>query len=254
MSRKIGFILTTDGGKLFKTQEKYGEFFRNRFANVDNSLDYEVFFGVTGPLPNITDFKEFAGFVLTGSRFSVNDDKQWIRDLQAFILQVDEYNKSEPVHEVVKLFGLCYGHQLIAKAFGGAVDKNINGTKYKFGPERVDVGEGLSQKRWYKEVFGDRTYFTINQSHSEEITDLPINIQVVGKSQSCLNEVCFYGDNIMSVQGHPEDGLVEVRDIKLSVMIKSKRVEQEQSNEIIEQSKDLDSVLLLKMILSYLLI
>ncbi|HCT23336.1 MAG TPA: GMP synthase (glutamine-hydrolyzing), partial [Chitinophagaceae bacterium] len=51
------------------------------------------------------------GIILSGSPFSVNEEKAPVVDIPAFIQQ-------RPV------LGICYGAQLTAKTFGGRVDKS----------------------------------------------------------------------------------------------------------------------------------
>src|SRR5215467_14269799 len=59
------------------------------------------------------------GIILSGSPFSVNDDKAPDVNVQSFIKQV-------PV------LGVCYGAQLTAKRFGGKVEKS-NKREYEIG-------------------------------------------------------------------------------------------------------------------------
>ena len=51
------------------------------------------------------------GIILSGSPFSVNEEKAPVVDIAAFI-------------QKVPVLGVCYGAQLTAKVFGGRIDKS----------------------------------------------------------------------------------------------------------------------------------
>ncbi len=54
-----------------------------------------------------------SGVIISGSKYSVNDNLDWIEDARMLIRDLDK--KDIPV------LGICFGHQLIATAFGGQV-------------------------------------------------------------------------------------------------------------------------------------
>ena len=51
------------------------------------------------------------GVILSGSPFSVNDENALIIDVKA-------------INEKVPVLGICYGAQLMAKMYGGVVEKS----------------------------------------------------------------------------------------------------------------------------------
>ena len=55
---------------------------------------------------------------MTGSAAGVYDDLPWIAPLKSFLRDVDGR---------AKLVGLCFGHQILAAAFGGTVEKSAKG-------------------------------------------------------------------------------------------------------------------------------
>ena len=63
--------------------------------------------------------EQYNGYVVTGSPKSVNDSDAWIERLMDFIRQVEARK--------LPLFGACFGHQAIAKALGGKVEKSNKG-------------------------------------------------------------------------------------------------------------------------------
>lgn len=64
---------------------------------------------------------------------SAYEDKPWINRLV-------EYTASLPsINPKLKLVGICYGHQIIARAFGGVVEKNAKG--WELGVRNVQLTE-----------------------------------------------------------------------------------------------------------------
>src|SRR5262245_43448587 len=86
----------------------YEDMFRRRFAE-HPYVDIVAYDAIAGELPSSPDDAD--AWLTTGSRHSVNDDEKWIRDLEAFVLRVHDTG--------VPFVGICFGHQLIAKALGG---------------------------------------------------------------------------------------------------------------------------------------
>jgi GMP synthase (glutamine-hydrolysing) len=132
------------------------------------------------------------GWLITGSRFGAYEDHPWIPPLEAFIRQA--YDAHVPV------VGVCFGHQIIAQAMGGKVEKYPGG--WSVGPTEYDFdGEKLTLNAW----------------HQDQVTKLPPGAQVVGRTAFCENAALLYDDRMFSVQPHPEfrndfvQGLIEKR-------------------------------------------
>lgn len=245
---KIGLILTTDG-KIWNGRKKLEKFFRGRFQSADDTIEYQLIFAKYEDLPDPSMFSEYAGFVFSGSYHSVNDGFKWIQNLEKFVLQIDEYNQIIE-NKPVNLFGICFGHQLIAKAFGGAVRPVKQG--FIFCCEEIEVTNQLCNKPWYRETLGHAKSFKISQIHSEEVVEIPSNATKVGHSKSCRNEAFFYGDHIFSLQGHPEDRQTELRVIKGGYMVKHMGMSHMELENILNHAHALDSDILMKMCVSFL--
>ncbi|KFI32087.1 glutamine amidotransferase [Haematobacter massiliensis] len=124
------------------------------------------------------------GWIITGSRFGVYEEHPFIPPLETFIRAVKEAH--------VPMVGICFGHQIIAQALGGRVEKFSGG--WSVGPQDYD--------------FGDRTV-TLNAWHQDQVVERPVGAQVVASSGFCDNAALAYGDDILTVQAHPEfDGTV----------------------------------------------
>ncbi|MCY3872723.1 MAG: type 1 glutamine amidotransferase [Rhodobacteraceae bacterium] len=148
------------------------------------------------------------GWLITGSRFSTYEDHPWIPPLEDFIRATYEAG--------VPMIGVCFGHQIIAQALGGVVEKYPGGWSVGRTAYRVDgFQEPLSMLSW----------------HQDQVCEIPPEARVVGSSDSCRNAVLAYKGNALSVQPHPEfdadfvDGLFEKVGLQ-AVGIKRTREEQ----------------------------
>lgn len=136
--------------------------------------------------------READGWLITGSRFGAYEDHAFIPPLEDFIRAV------QAAH--VPMVGICFGHQIIAQALGGRVEKFAGG--WSVGPQDYD--------------FGDETV-TLNAWHQDQVVARPAGARVVARSGFCENAALAYGDSILTVQAHPEfdepviRGLIEHR-------------------------------------------
>jgi len=121
------------------------------------------------------------GWLVTGSKYSAYEDLDWIRQLEEFIRKVYAANKP--------MVGICFGHQIMAKALGGTVEKFPGGWVVGKQNYRIEgIGDSLDLLAW----------------HQDQVTVLPKGARVVGTSPSCQFAAITYGDFFYSVQPHPE--------------------------------------------------
>ncbi len=132
------------------------------------------------------------GWLITGSRHGAYEDHPFIPPLERFIR--DAYAAHVPV------VGICFGHQIMAQAMGGRVEKFAGG--WVVGATDYDF---------------DGTGLTLNAWHQDQVTRVPDTARVVATSAYCETAALLYGDRMFSVQPHPEfgpgyvKGLIEVR-------------------------------------------
>jgi GMP synthase (glutamine-hydrolysing) len=115
-----------------------------------------------------------------------------VYDKDAPTLDPEIYNLGLPI------LGICYGLQLIAKNFGGSVEK---AKKREFGRAEIAPENGLSQNLLFKDVPAS----TVWMSHSDKVTKLPEGFDVTAETASA--EFCGTQNvsrNIYGVQFHPE--------------------------------------------------
>ncbi|XXK30415.1 type 1 glutamine amidotransferase [Rhodobacteraceae bacterium nBUS_24] len=131
-------------------------------------------------------------WVITGSRHGVYENLPFIEPLKALVRDI--YNLKIP------LVGVCFGHQVIAQALGGQVEKysggwSVGATDYEF------EGQTVSLNAW----------------HQDQVVALPADARVLGSSPFCKYAFLGYGENVFTVQAHPEfdsrfiNGLIDTR-------------------------------------------
>ena len=130
------------------------------------------------PVPdNVTGY---SGLVFMGGPMSVNDDLPWIPPVLQLIRQA--------VATGIPLLGHCLGGQLMSKALGGVITRNL---VKEIGWGDVQVARNFDTARW----FGDITRFTGFHWHGEtfSIPDGAINLLA---SAYCPHQAFSMGKHI----------------------------------------------------------
>jgi GMP synthase-like glutamine amidotransferase len=128
------------------------------------------------------------GFVITGSAAGVYDPEPWIPELKAWV---------QTAAGSAPMIGICFGHQLMAEAFGGKVIKSPKG--WGVGLDTYDLN---AIAPWMDS--GART-MTLPVSHQDQVVDLGKDAAVIGGSDFCPFGLIAYPDRkAVSMQAHPE--------------------------------------------------
>ena len=137
-----------------------------------------------GPLPAPDSHP---AWLITGSPAGVYEDHAWIAPLEAFLREA----KGK-----AKLVGLCFGHQIMAQAFGGRVEKSERG--WGIGLQAYDVVERAA---WMDDV----SSFAIPVSHQDQLVVQPPASRVLAANAFSPFGLLAYDDQpAISFQGHPE--------------------------------------------------
>tara|TARA_R110002049_G_scaffold23781_6_gene84785 strand:- start:169577 stop:170266 length:690 start_codon:yes stop_codon:yes gene_type:complete len=186
---KIGILQTGHSPDGFAQElGDYGEMFTKLLDGHD--FEFQIWSVVDGIFPGaITDAD---GWLITGSKHGSYEDHAWIPPLEDMIRDI--YADGRP------LIGVCFGHQIIAQALGGKVEKFDGG--WSVGRTEYDMdGEKLALNAW----------------HQDQIVELPKGAEVVASSDFCAYAALAYGNRIWTIQPHPEfghdfiDGLIKTR-------------------------------------------
>jgi GMP synthase-like glutamine amidotransferase len=152
--------------------------------NVDAKFD--VYYTTRDQFPQKID--DYEAILLTGSPCSVHDDLGWIPRL---IELVREANGKH-----LRIIGSCFGHQLLARAFGGEVGFNEHGWVIGNYPVHTQ-----GEYDWMQPGAATTGLYHFNQ---ERVTCLPEAAVAFARTDAYDNYGYTLGDNILSFQGHPE--------------------------------------------------
>lgn len=128
------------------------------------------------------------GVVITGSAAGVYDPDPWIPVLKAWV----QANAGS-----FPMIGICFGHQLMAEAFGGAVIKSPKG--WGVGLDTYTLN---TTAPWMDD---EARTMTLPVSHQDQVVAVGKGAEVLGGSDFCPFGFIAYPDRrAVSLQPHPE--------------------------------------------------
>jgi GMP synthase (glutamine-hydrolysing) len=139
-------------------------------------------------LPQIT---ECAGVVITGSHAMVTDNLPWSVQLEGWIPGLLEAR--------VPLLGICYGHQLLARAAGGEVGYHPQGKE--IGTVTIELLPAAAQDPLFR-AFPSR--FSGHTTHSQTVLQLPPGATRLARNSHEANHAFVLNGCAWGVQFHPE--------------------------------------------------
>lgn len=140
----------------------------------------------------IPDLTVASAVIVTGSPSSVTEGLPWME-------RAAERMRDLVLREV-PLLGICFGHQLLGHALGGAVAPN---------PRGREMGT-VAQTAWRSDpVFGEAGAQSVNTTHVDSIVRLPRGAEVLASTALEPHSAVRFGRHAFGVQFHPEiDGAV----------------------------------------------
>jgi GMP synthase (glutamine-hydrolysing) len=173
-----------------------GEMFISLLSDPGETWDvYDVEHGV---FPE--DVSSHEGYVITGSRYSVYEDRPWIKELLELVREI--YRRE------IRLVGVCFGHQVAALALGGEVGLNPKG--WDMGLKELTLTDAAKGLRSFQGVPNPTRILV---SHMDVVTRMPDRAVRLAYSERTEFEMFMLGRSVLSLQGHPEyDGEV-IREI-----------------------------------------
>ena len=173
---KIGILQTGKSPK--QLAPAFGDY-ANMFERMLNGrgFDFRTYDILEGNFPSA--ITEQDGWIITGSRFGVYEDHDWIPPLESLIRDLHTAK--------IPLIGVCFGHQIIAQALGGTVEKFEGG--WSVGRVEYEiVGETVPLFAW----------------HQDQIITPPKDSKTVARTDFCAHAALTIGDHIYTIQPHPE--------------------------------------------------
>jgi len=129
-------------------------------------------------------------WIITGSPRSVYDEDYWMLDLEENIRQASKNNKL--------ILGICFGHQLLAKSFGGKVELNPKG--WELGAYPICLTEAGIYSPLFKNIENQTIVY---ESHKDCVTYLPENAVQLAYNEKCIQSFQL-NRTLFAVQFHPE--------------------------------------------------
>lgn len=187
MSLKIGILATgITPDELIETHGSYADMFVALFGRAGYDFDYDVYDVRDDVFPESA--RACDAWIITGSKSNVYEKTPWMARLKDLILEI--YNLGRPI------VGICFGHQIVAEAFGADVDKYLEGW-----------GVGLHTYQLEKDIpelssLGGK--FTLNAVHQDQVLTKPKQAEVLAYSAFCPFAALQYDNRILTLQAHPE--------------------------------------------------
>ena len=149
-------------------------------------LQCETFHIYRDSFPLESELEQYELFIITGSRWGVYDSWRWLSRLNKLILKI--------IDRKIALLGICFGHQAIAHALGGVVNKYEKGWHL-----------GLQEyQNLNSNVMTNQSFF-IPTIHQDQVIERPKKSILIAESIFCRNAALLYPKlRTISFQGHIE--------------------------------------------------
>lgn len=184
---RIGILETGRNREHLTTRHgTYVDMFGALLRNADPSLEFTSYAALDDERP--ASIHECDAWLLTGSRYTAFDRLPWMIRLEELLREMMAARKP--------IIGICFGHQILAQAMGGKVERAEVG--WGLGPHLYSLHEPSA---WMKEA---PEAICLNAVHQDQVTAAPEGATVIASSPFCQNAILAYGDHALTFQAHPE--------------------------------------------------
>lgn len=139
----------------------------------------------------LPDVDGIAGAVITGSAAMVTERADWSERTAEWI--------RDAMRAGLPLFGVCYGHQLMAHALGGTVGWLVAGRE--MGTQTISLQSRLDGAKWIADL---PATFPAHTTHRQTVLVPPPGARVLARSERDPHQLLGYGPHAVSTQFHPE--------------------------------------------------
>ena len=164
----------------------YRQMFPALFSQVAPEWEFVFYDVCNGVFPH--SVHECDLYISTGSKFSVYDQEEWIFRLKDFVNEIYRSGK--------KYAGICFGHQMLAEALGGKVEKGSPG--WCVGVHSFSL---IQNAEWMKPEIDKMNLLMMCQ---DQVVQLPPNSIVLAQTADCPVGMFQVGSNMLGIQAHPE--------------------------------------------------
>ena len=164
--------------------ERFGDYPTMFRELLGGGFDLQTFDVAAGELPESA--QSFDAYLITGSPAGVYDPLPWIPPLFDFIRAAKDK----------KMVGVCFGHQAMAEALGGRVEKSEKG--WGIGLHRYSIDQ---REPW----MDGAAHVAVPVSHQDQVIVQPPATQVIASSEFTPYAALAWTDRpAISFQFHPE--------------------------------------------------
>jgi GMP synthase-like glutamine amidotransferase len=180
---------------------RFGDYPAMMTRMLGGEFEIDTFDVAAGEFP--ADPSDYEAYLVTGSPAGVYDPLPWIEPLKRFLRDAGDR----------KLVGICFGHQIMAEAFGGHVEKSDKG--WGIGLQHYEIDR---VEPWMDEMAS----IDVPASHQDQVVAQPPHTKVIASSPFTPFAALAWTDRpAISVQFHPEfdpdyaKALIEARREKM---------------------------------------
>ncbi len=156
------------------------------FAAAWPSFNFEVFAVCDGEFP--ASVHDCTAYLASGSRFSVYEEHEWIEELKQVVQEI--------AAKELPYLGVCFGHQMLAEALGGAVKKAESGWCVGIHDFRMQ-----EQANWMSPYQNTLHLLMMCQ---DQVQQLPPDSKILASAPTCPVGMFQVGNRMLGVQAHPE--------------------------------------------------
>tara|TARA_B110000438_G_scaffold157638_1_gene151053 strand:- start:225 stop:911 length:687 start_codon:yes stop_codon:yes gene_type:complete len=132
----------------------------------------------------------YDAWIITGSPNSVYEEEQWMLDIEEALRSIKLSSTS--------VLGICFGSQIIAKAFGGTVKLNKMG--WELGSYPIELTPSGRASLLFS---GLKDKIIVYESHQDHVFELPKSAVELARNNKG-NQSFMIHQNIYGIQFHPE--------------------------------------------------
>ncbi|MEO0761494.1 MAG: type 1 glutamine amidotransferase, partial [Pseudomonadota bacterium] len=173
--------------------------YEDMFGGAAPEFRYRYYMTLEGELPAAPT--ECDAWLVTGSRHGVYDPLPWIEPLKDFLRATRAAGRP--------IIGICFGHQVVAEAFGGRATKFDGG----WGLGRQDYAVA-ARPGWMADAPASLGLYAV---HQDQVVALPEDATLLATNEHCAHAMVAYGDaetpDAVTVQPHPEFEAAFVADL-----------------------------------------